>query len=355
MIDVPQVSPRFAQQPAGITWPTTTWPRADASNHDELVEVVNRMFVDEELSETIAVVIIQGGRVLIERYAGVQPYFDRPAEPISSSSRLLSWSMAKSVLHAVIGTLVDDGRLEPGELAPVPEWRDPADARHAITIADLLAMRDGLAFVEEYEIGQPSHVIDMLYGEGQHDMAHYAARLPLAHQPGSVFNYSSGTTNVLSRIVADVVGHGDEYARYMRERLFDPIAMTSATATFDTSGVFVASSLLHATALDFAKFGLLYLRGGEWDGRQIISRDWVSTAQVPRSVDPQSGQYYSWQWWVTGDEYGTYWASGYEGQMISVVPELDALILRFGHTSDEHDEAIDRWRRSVLEVLTRSR
>ena len=134
-----------------------------------------------------------------------------------------------------------------------------------------------------------------------------------------------------------MVGHGDEYARYMRERLFDPIAMTSATATFDTSGVFVASSLLHATALDFAKFGLLYLRGGEWDGRQIISRDWVSTAQVPRSVDPQSGQYYSWQWWVTGDEYGTYWASGYEGQMISVVPELDALILRFGHTSDEHD------------------
>jgi len=355
MSDVPNLTPRFAAQARDVPWPTTAWPRGVAANHDELSGVVDRMFHDEELAETIAVVIVQGGRVLVERYAGEQPYFDRPAEPITASSALLSWSMAKSVLHAVIGTLVDDGRLDPSTLAPVPEWSDPADPRHRITIADLLAMRDGLAFVESYEIGEPSHVIDMLFGDGQHDMAHYTARLPLAHEPGSAFNYSSGTTNVLSRIVADVVGYGEHYEHYLRERLFDPIGMTSAVPTFDTSGVFVASSLLHATALDFAKFGLLYLRGGEWDGRRIVSRDWVATAQVPRSLDEQSGQHYSWQWWVTGDEFGTYWASGYEGQMISVVPELDALVLRFGHTSDEHDDAIDVWRRSVLEALTRSR
>jgi CubicO group peptidase (beta-lactamase class C family) len=355
MNDVPNLTPRFATQPADVDWPTTTWPRGEAANHDELTEVVDRMFVHDELAETIAVVVVQGGRVLIERYAGEQPHFDRPAEAITASSRLLSWSVAKSLLHAVVGTLVDDGRLDPNQPAPVPEWSEPSDPRRRIRIADLLAMRDGLAFVEAYEIGEHSHVIDMLYGEGQHDMAHYTALLPLAYEPGSVFNYSSGTTNVLSRIVADLVGHGEDYERYLRARLFDPIAMSSATPTFDSSGVFVASSLLHATALDFARFGLLYLRGGEWDGRRVISREWAATAQVPLSVDEQSGQYYSWQWWVTGDEYGTFWASGYEGQMINVVPELDALILRFGHTPDERGEAIDRWRGSVLDALTRSR
>ena len=145
-------------------------------------------------------------------------------------------------------------------------------------------------------------------------MAAFTAGLPLAHPPGTVFNYSSGTTNLLSRIVADIVGYGDAYRTYLDQRLFGPLGMTSADPTFDDRGVFVASSYLHATALDFAKFGLLYLRGGEWDGRQIVSRAWAETAQVPLSVEKETGAYYSWQWWVTGDEYGTYWASGYEGQ-----------------------------------------
>ena len=123
--------------------------------------------------------------------------------------------------------------------------------------------------------------------------------------------------------------------------------------TFDPTGVFVASSYVHATALDFAKFGLLYLRGGEWDGEQLISREWANTAQVPFSHDPD-GSYYSWQWWVTGDAYGTYWANGYEGQMISVVPALDALVLRFGHTSSDNYPALGAWRARVLEVLSSS-
>ena len=166
-----------------------------------------------------------------------------------------------------------------------------------------------------------------------------------------MFNYSSGTTNVLSRIVADVVGYGDAYRDYLSQQLFGPLGMTSAEPTFDDAGVFVASSYVHATALDFAKFGLLYLRGGEWDGRQLISRDWATTAQIPFSVDRETGWYYSWQWWVTSDDYGTYWASGYEGQQISIVPALDALILRFGHTPEESAPLLGEWRQRVIRVL----
>jgi CubicO group peptidase (beta-lactamase class C family) len=218
-------------------------------------------------------------------------------------------------------------------------------------VRDLLAMRDGLAFVEEYEIGQTSHVIEMLFGEGKEDMAAFTAALPLAHEPGTFYNYSSGTTNVLSRIVADLVGYAEHYDAYLRARLFAPLGMTSAVASFDARGVFIASSFVHAKALDFAKFGLLYLRGGEWDGEQIISREWAATAQIPLSVETSSGHFYSWKWWLDADDYGTYWANGYEGQMINVVPALDALILRFGHTPDERSPQRIAWRNRVLDVL----
>jgi CubicO group peptidase (beta-lactamase class C family) len=348
---LPLIVPAFAGTTPGVDWPTAEWPRTRHPRHDELDAVVDEMFTREDLAITNAVVVIQGGHVIAERYGGVREHFDRPAEPITNESPLISWSMAKSMLHCVIGTLVDAGELDPDGLAPVAEWSDEQDPRHQIRVRDLLAMRDGLNFNESYVLGEPSHVIEMLFGDGQRDMAAFAAGIPLAHPPGTVFNYSSGTTNVLSRIVADTVGYGDSYRTYLDQRLFGPLGMTSADPTFDESGVFVASSYVHATALDFAKFGLLYLRGGEWDGRQIISRAWAETAQVPLSVDEETGAYYSWQWWVTGDEYGTYWASGYEGQQISVVPALDALILRFGHTPEERAPLLFEWRARVLSVL----
>jgi len=353
MDTLPSVQPRFAAQTSDVAWPTNEWPRGESAHQGELDDVVDEMFTEENLALTNAVIVVQGGKVLAERYGGEQFHFDRPAEPITAESQLLSWSMAKSILHMIVGTLVDEGRLNPDQLAPVPEWRDETDPRHLIQVRDLLAMRDGLDFVEEYQIGQTSHVIDMLYGDGKDDMAAFSAALPLAHQPGTFYNYSSGTTNILSRVVADLVGYGDDYRAYLNERLFTPIGMTSAVATFDTSGVFVASSFVHARALDFAKFGLLYLRGGEWDGERLISREWAATAQVPLSVEASSGHLYSWKWWVSGDEYGTYWANGYEGQMISVVPALDAVIVRFGHTPEENYEPRMKWRERVLAVLAK--
>ena len=354
MTQLPHITPAYAPQPEGVAWPTHEWPRATHPLQVELERVVDELFTREELFVTNAVVIVQGGRVLVERYGGVQEYFDRPAEPITEASQLLSWSMAKSMLHFIIGTLVDEGRLDPSAPAPVPEWASPDDPRHAITIGDLLAMRDGLNYVENYEIDQVSNVIEMLFGDGKENMAAYTAQRPLAHAPGSTFNYSSGTTNVLSRIVADQLGYDEPYRRALQDRLFGPIGLTSAEPTFDQAGVWIASSYLHAQALDFAKFGLLYLRGGEWDGQQLVSRSWADTAQTPHSIDPESGAYYSWQWWVTGDQFGTYWASGYEGQMISVVPALDALVVRFGHSPAENYPALYSWRSRILEVLAQT-
>lgn len=350
---LPSIQPKFVTQPPEVPWPTKEWPRGRSPHHDELEAVVDDLFTDEALGATNAVVVIQGGEVLVERYGGVQEFFDRPAEPIAAKSLLLSWSMAKSMLHFLVGALVDEERVALDQRAIAPEWRAEDDPRSAITLEHLLSMRDGLAFVENYVLGEHSDVIEMLFGEGKSDVANYAADRPLAHTPGAFFNYSSGASNIISRLVADVVGSDDAYRDFLQTRLFSALTMDSAVATFDDAGVFIASSYVHATALDFAKFGLLYLRGGEWNGEQLVSRDWTYDAQIPRSRDDENGYYYSHQWWVTGDPYGTYWANGYEGQMINVVPGLDALILRFGHTDASQYPALYKWRTRVLEVLAK--
>ena len=113
-------------------------------------------------------------------------------------------------------------------------------------------MRDGLAFAEDYVDGEVSDTIQMLFGDGQADMAHFAADRPLAAPPGTRFNYSSGTSNIISGIVARTVGPGESYARFLHSRLFGPLGMSSADPEFDEAGTWVASSSLYATARDFA-------------------------------------------------------------------------------------------------------
>ncbi len=347
----PSAGPAYCDQPPDVEWPGVDWPRATHARQGELEAIVDEVFRAPQYGETFAVVVVQRGRVVAERYGGHLEYFDRPPEAVTAATPLLSWSIAKSLLHFVIGTLVERGLFDPEARAPVAEWRRHDDPRREIRLRDLLAMRDGLGFVEEYQLGAPSDVIEMLFGAGRGDVSAYAAAIALAHEPGTVFNYSSGTTNILSRVVADVVGYGDHYRDYLNARLFEPLEMTSASAQFDERGVFVASSYARACALDYARFGLLYLRGGRWRDQQLLTREWVATAQNPLSHDVESGTYYAWQWWVEGDEYGTYWASGYEGQSISVVPRLDAVVVRFGRTAAEHYPDLRQWRRRVLRVL----
>jgi len=182
------------------------------------------------IATTYAVVIVQHGLIVYERYHGALEHFDRPPTPVDATTPLLSWSMAKSVLHAAIGLLVGDGRLDLDAPAAVPEWTAPDDPRHGITLRHLLAMRDGLAFTEDYTDDRVSDTIQMLFGDGQPDMAHFAADHALAAPPGTRFNYSSGTSNIVSGVVARTVGPGEPYARFLHSRLFGPLGMAGADA-----------------------------------------------------------------------------------------------------------------------------
>ena len=122
--------------------------------------------------------------------------------------------------------------------------------------------------------------------EGRHDTGAFAANKPLLHKPGTQWSYSSGTTNIICRILKEVVGDGASgMLRFMNDELFEPIGIKTATPKFDTSGTFIGSSFLFATPRDFARFGLLYLRGGTWDGTEIVTPDWVDYARTVTYLD----------------------------------------------------------------------
>jgi CubicO group peptidase (beta-lactamase class C family) len=341
--------PPLPGQPEGVAWPTHAWPVGDAPAGVALAPLLDEVLdADGPLASTHAVLVVHRGRIVAEHYAGGVEQWDAEPLPVAPDVPLLSWSMAKSMLHATVGILVGEGRLSPGARAPVPEWSDPDDPRHAITLDQLLEMRDGLEWTEDYVEAHGSDVIHMLFGEGRDDMAAFAAARPLAAVPGTRFNYSSGTSNIVARVVASEVGPGDPYAAFLRTHLFERIGMRTATATFDPAGTWIGSSYVHAVARDFARFGLLYLRGGVWDGEPVLPVGWVDHGRRPRSVDPDDATLYGAHWWAVGDEHGSFWASGYEGQMILLCPALDLVVVRLGKMPQERGPLLRAWRDRVI-------
>ena len=309
--------------------------------------ILDEMFSrPSEEGASLAFVARRGCEVIAERF-GVQAANEfEPETAIAADSTLLSWSIAKSITHAAIGVLVADGRVDVDTPAPVRQW--VGTAKGAITMLQLLEMRSGLRFTEDYVDGDTSHCLEMLFGGTDPSFAHYAAAQPLVAEPGEVFNYSSGTTNILCRIVGDIVtgSPGGEPAdrrsaveEFLTTRLFIPAGMTSAVAKFDEAGDFIGSSYVYATADDFARFGELYLNDGVCDsgeGERVLPRGWTQQAREWSGHDDASGLDYGRHWWMWPAFPGSVVASGYEGQVIAVFPDRDLVLAHLGKTDVAH-------------------
>ncbi len=303
---------------------------------DELDDLFDRP-ADEGV--TLAFLLVREGEIVHERY-GVQPgnLFQPDDVEVTAETSLISWSMAKSMLHATTGLLVGDGRLDPADPAAVTAWAGTDKA--AITLLDLLEMRSGLRFAEVYVEGETSHCLDMLFGAGTDDQAAYAAALPLDHPPGTVWNYSSGTSNIVSRVLGDIISAPDaapaeregEMRAFLDQRLFGPAGMPDADPRFDAAGTWIASSYVDAPARQFARFGELYLRDGCAGGERILPPGWVDHARTVIAHDPETGFGYGRHWWTWPDQAGSVAAHGYEGQYLVVLPEHDAVLLHLGKT-----------------------
>jgi CubicO group peptidase (beta-lactamase class C family) len=334
-------------QPANVPWPTDTWPTAplpapiDTTQLERALAVVGARH--RELGETRAVLVVLGGRVVVERYA---PGF-------GADTPLISWSMAKSITHALLGIAVRRGLVDIDRPMGNPHWSSD-DPRAAIPWRMWSNMIDG----QEYrEIGVGNQAKNdaarMLFGEGRRDVAAFAAALPLAHAPGTHWNYNSAGINLiadaLGRVFAPGAGPDQRRARMaavLRDELFDPLGMRSVQPEFDAAGTFVGSAFTFATARDYARFGLLYLRDGVWNGRRILPQGWVDFARTKTPVD--DCDVYGAGFWITpasgtgkpmhalaaGGPRDLFVAQGHEGQLIVMVPSKDLVVVRLGLFDD---------------------
>ncbi len=322
-------------QPDGVPWPTHEWPEGEPVTPDReaLLSRVDRLFSDgEHLGRTDALLVVQNGHLVLERYrAGTDRGTTQP-----------SWSMAKSFLHAMVG--LAGMHLDLDEPVGDPRWTDPDDPRGAITLDHLLRMVSGLEWLEEYVPGQSSDVIEMLFGSGAGDVAAFAAAKPLVDPPGEKWAYSSGTSNIVAAALGrrlGVDGDRDGYLGELRRLLFEPLGMSSAIPKFDDHGTWIGSSYCFATPRDFARFGLLYLRDGVWEGRRLLPEGWVDHARS--LTGPSVGQddlNYGAHFWLNGDRFGSFSARGFMGQSIRMVPALDLIVIRSGASEESHKESL---------------
>lgn len=264
--------------------------------------------------KTRALLVLHRDSLILEEYA----------DGIDANTRLLGWSMTKSVINALTGILVKQGKVKVSDNNLFKEW---TDERKNITLESLLRMKSGLIWNEDY--GKESEATTMLFDTD--NTANFAKKQPLGEP---LFNYSSGTTNMVTQILRDKFSNLDSFMLFPYEQLFNKLGMHTATIETDESGLFIGSSYMYASARDWMKFGRLYLNNGNWQGEQLFPDDWV---KFTTTETPESDGRYGAHFWLNkrGVAYqdaphDMFLADGYQGQYIAVIPSHDLIIVRLG-------------------------
>lgn len=332
--------PRLVVNQDSILWPNGDMlpeKKPEGINYTQLNKSINSAFVDtakNKLRHTRAVIVIYDGQIIGEQYAG----------GFNSKKRHTGWSMTKGIGNALIGVLVRQGRININAPTGLDEWKD--DARKNILISHLLNANSGLQWEERYD--KVSDATNMLYKAK--DMGKYAIQSNLEHTPGSIFEYSSGTSNILAYLVRRTV-QSNEYHQFPYKEFFYKIGMYSAVLEPDAGGTFVSSSYCFASPRDWARFGLLYLNDGVWQGERILPEGWVRYTVTP-AKGAALGQYGA-QFWLNQGAPGNpkartytdipvdcFYTAGFEGQNIWIIPSKKLVVVRLslqkGNNLDEN-------------------
>ncbi len=314
---------------------TLAWPAGDkladslpsGLDYQKLNRALIRAFKDSVgCKGTFAVAIAYKNQLVAEKYR----------EGFSSKNRFLSWSVAKSFTHALVGIMVKKGLMNIADKADVPEWK--TDKRAGITLENLMHMNSGLKWNEDY--GNLSDVTLMLHKWG--DMAGFSKQKKFVVRPDSLWVYNSGATNIVSWLIRKKMGNDADYFAFPRRELFSPIGMHSAIFEPDASGTFVGSSYVYASMRDYVRFGLLYLNKGNWLGKQILPDSWTDYARKP--ANGSGGKYGSFFWLNLVNDYpgvpkDMFMCRGHDGQFIYIIPSLQLVVARVGFSKEDDFDA----------------
>lgn len=315
------------------------WPGADWSVESPVVHGMNPVLLDRARAyamvparNTQAVVVVRHGVIVAEWYA---PDRDR-------SSFAGSWSSAKSVAATVIGLAIDRGDVAGVDASMAsfyPDWS--GTAKEDMSLRHVLTMTSGLDWTESFVV-DPTNTSDLaVLASSARDQLGYVLAKPLAVRPGTRHEYSSADSMMLSGVIEAAVGRS--FADYAQEVLFAPLGMTQTEWWSDAVGHTLTYCCVDAPSRDFARFGLLWARGGRWRDRQMLSSAYVHdalTSVVTDGPDGPTTHGYGFQWWLSGGGFQRYAADafqarGYDGQYIYVYPTLDLVVVRNGrYTKD---------------------
>jgi CubicO group peptidase (beta-lactamase class C family) len=335
--------PSAPGDPATIPWPdgdmTGDEPVPASVDQGALVAASNWAFERESPEQvTLSLLIVHDGRIIHERYA--------PGVDVTTKTR--TWSTAKSIAVTLFGMLADDGRMaldEPLGLDWLPRAASPeTDPRSEITLRHLLNMSSGLYPVDngglEYATGS-----GMSYWAGASSVRG-AFHRPVFREPGTYWDYENYETLLAVYAMKRVLGDPQVYLEFPRRALLDRIGMRNTLLGVDRFGDFILSSQVYTTARDLARFGLLYLRDGTWNGERLLSEEWIDFVRTPAPATADRGNQYGGQWWLVPDNRtdvpkDAYSTAGNRGQYVIVVPSHDLVIVRRG--LDYGRQGFDRW------------
>ena len=340
-----------AVQAHAETWPGGDWPTAPTAPSPALQKLEAYAFPPRDDAtrkgiRTDALVVIHDGQLIYEHYAA----------PTTASTPHLTWSISKSLLATVLGVAFGEGRFSLQD--PVARYYPPFAAHPQVRIEDLLHWASGLDWQEDYEYAPlNSSVVAMLYTRGRADMAAFTAAHAVYSEPGQSFRYSSGDSNVLSAALRGMLGSA-RYADYPWQALFEPLGIRSAVWEADASGTLVGSSYAYMSARDLARVGLLMLRDGRWQQRQLLPAAWVAFNRaffIHATAEPGEATP-GGHWWLNQPLAGasrpwpdapaeTFAALGHWGQALYIVPAEKLVIVRYGDDRDgsyQHNELLKR-------------
>ena len=292
-------------------------------DYDKLNNAIENVFDKKgEINQrTRAVLVLYKGQILAEKYK----------EGFTHDSKFLGWSMTKSVTSGILGVMQQNGVVNIHQNNLFTEWEN--DERSSITLNNLLQMNSGLEWVEDYNT--ISDVTKMLFLS--ENMANVQLKKEFSGKPNESWNYSSGTTNLLSKFIRNQFKTHQDYLDFWYKGLIDKIGMHSMVLETDMAGNYVGSSYSWATLRDWAKFGQLYLNKGVWNGEQILSEDWIHYTKTPTNTS--NGQYGAQFWLNAGGVYPNvpkdlFSCNGYQGQHVFIIPSKELVVLRFGLTEN---------------------